>query len=146
MFMGRGGLHSRDGSVVLHLAHLLGPPFGDVAVHGVEQLEQAALVELHEGDRGDGLRHGEDAEDGVVRHRCLALPVHEPERALVGEVPTAHHRDLAADDLPGMDVPGAEVLGDPLQALRVHAGRIGLDLHASSPQAFWLCFCFCSRM
>jgi hypothetical protein len=44
---------------------------------------------------------------------------------------TRHH-DLAAGDLAGFDVAGAQVLVDARQAGRIHAGGVGIDLHGSS--------------
>jgi hypothetical protein len=48
-------LDQRDGVVLADQADLQRPPLGDVAVHRVEQLEQALLVQLHEGHRAIGL-------------------------------------------------------------------------------------------
>ena len=73
MFMGRSGFTRVTDVVVADQPDLQGAPLGDVAVHRVQELEQAPFVELHQGDRGDGLGHGIDAEDGVVGHRRLLL-------------------------------------------------------------------------
>ena len=82
MFIGRCGLTRVTDPSSVHLAHLQGAPLGDVAVHRVEQLEHAPLVELHQGHRRDRLGHGVDAEDGVVGHRDGVLAVHQPEGAV----------------------------------------------------------------
>ena len=135
------GLDQLDAVVLLDHADLQRAPLGDVAVHRVEQLEHAPLVELHQGDRCDGLRHGEDAEDGVVCHRDALLAVHESQRAVIGDVPTPRHRDLAPGDLAGVHIGGAEVVGDALEAAAVHSRCVRFDLHGVA-QAFC---CFCSR-
>ena len=124
-------LDQRDALVVADHPDLECAPLRDVAVHRIEQLEHAPLVELHECDGGDRLGHGVDAEDGVVGHRDRPLAVHEAERAVVRDVTAAHDRDLAACDLAGVHVGRAEVPGDALQPGLVHAGCLGFDLHRS---------------
>ena len=122
--------HLGDRAVGLHLTHPEAAPLGDEAVDGIGELEEAALVELHQGDGRDGLGHGEDPKDGVVAQGTFLLTIHQSERPVVGRVPAAHDGDLAAGDLPRRHVVLFEVVGDPLQAGFAHPCRFGLDLHA----------------
>ena len=92
---GPGGFDGDDRAVGLRLADPEIAPLGDVAVDGVGELEHPPLIELHEGNRCDGLGHGVDAKDGVVLGRARPLPVHQPERPLIGQASAPHDGDLA---------------------------------------------------
>ena len=61
----RFGLH-------LHIGEL-----GNVFRHRIVQVERALFVEAERRDHRDRLGHGEDAEDGIHRHRPLALEISE---------------------------------------------------------------------
>jgi hypothetical protein len=100
----------------LHLEVL---PLRDPAVDGIAELEVALLVELHQRDARDRLRHREQAVDRVVRCRLVRLAVHETEVLEVTDHAVAGDGDLAARDLAGLDVARLQMCVDVGELLGV---------------------------
>ena len=100
--------------------------FGD----GIGGQPLALLVENHHGHAGDGLGHGEVAEDGVFRHGRAAGQVAHAVGAVVHHFAVARKDGDDAGDLLLIDgllhegVQALEALGGKADRLRLHDGEI----------------------
>src|SRR5262249_49386462 len=90
-------------------------PFWKESRNRIAQLEEPALVELHQPNRSNGLRHREEAHDRIVPPRLVALDIHAAERLLISEHAAPPDRDLAAGNLLRLDVVAEQVFGDALE-------------------------------
>ncbi len=102
----------------------------------VVQLKEAALVQLHEGNRRDRLGHRINAEDRVVSHRSTTLEIHRAQRAEIGGVPISMHRHLAACNLLRLDVVPLEVTGNAFESFARKARALRGQFHTSSAFRF----------
>ena len=101
---------------------------GQEARDRVVELEATLLVEHHDRDRGQRLRHRIDAHNRVGRHRLRPCDVGEAMLAGEGDLSPPHHRDLDARQLPVLDeAPHPDV--DPIQAIRRQADAFRLSTH-----------------
>ena len=85
-------LFDQQFAVLFAHRHLQPFQFGDELAHRVVQIETAFVKERHERDAGDGLGHGVDAEDAVLRKRRVAGEVLLANRLEVDELAAPRHR------------------------------------------------------
>ena len=83
------------GDVHAHVAQL-----GDHAMDRVVELEIRLLIERHQRDRGNRLRHRVDAEDRVLTHRLAAFGIHLTNRREVRDFAATRHQGEGTGDLP----------------------------------------------
>ena len=88
---------------------------GEEVADRVVELEQALLVEHHDGQARERLGHGVDADNGVRRHGRAGGEVGQPGGALVGDPAAAGQGDGQASELP---------IGDEAVHPGVHAGKL----------------------
>ncbi len=105
--------------------------FRQVAVHRIVQVERPLFVQHHRGDRGHGLGHGVDPEQGVDGHGSRVV---HAQRALGGKVhqfTVPGHQGDGPRNFLGGDVPPDKVIDFPqalggktqcLDPVRVHLG------------------------
>jgi hypothetical protein len=97
-------------------------PLRDVAMHGIVERDAAFLDQHHQRDAGERLGHGIDAEDRVFLQRAVALDIHVPERAAMGDLAVALDERQRARQLAGVQV---FLLEEPVDVLQARAGQPG---------------------
>ena len=126
---GHGALAGRRGEQRVRTggAHPQLFPGGNIAVHGIVQGEQAALVQDHQGDGGHRLGHGVDAHDGVGGHGRAPLHIPQARHVQVAGLAAPGDQRNAAGDLARLHVTPAQVLSHALQLGAVHSDRFRRD-------------------
>ena len=115
--------HRTRGNSRLHRGALAGnpdlviAPFRNKSRDRIIELEMPLLVEAHQRDRGDRLRHRVEAEDRVVGHRRFALAIRHAHRLEVGDVAVARDERLASGDLPGLDIVAVQMIGNSIEPI-----------------------------
>ena len=106
-------------------------PGRDKFVNGIGELKAAFFKEHHQCDRGNGFRHGVNAEDGVIPHALLALEVHHAQRSVTGCHAVADNSDTATRNFLRCEIPLLQVVielcklsGAETRRFRVHVHRI----------------------
>ena len=107
----RLGLHGL--AFARHIDPLIGPR-GHKPRDRIIELEQTLLKQAHQRNRGNGLGHGIDAEDGVVCHRLTGGQIHVPKTTEEGLMPMARHRHLTARDPALINIFALEMVADTL--------------------------------
>ena len=124
---GPRGVDQADVPVGTALAHAGAAELGQVPLDRILQRHLPLLVESEEGHAGHRLGHRVDAPDRVGAHGDTALAVGQTDGGCVGHRVAPGDDHLAAGDLAGVDVAGAEVLVDAVEAGRVEPGARRVD-------------------
>jgi hypothetical protein len=97
-------------------------PLRDIAMHRIVERDAAFLDQHHQRDAGERLGHGVDAEDRVFLQRAVALDVHAPERAAMGDLAVALDEGQRAGQFASVQV---FLLEEPVDALQARSGQTG---------------------
>ncbi len=98
--------------------------FGEEFRDGIIEAEFALFEHHHDGDAGDGLGHGGNAEDGVFLHGALGLDIHEAVGFEVDEASAAGDDGDGAGDFAGIDM-ALDGFVNAAEAVGGHAGVFG---------------------
>ena len=104
----------------------------------VGQLKTPFLPQHHQGDRGNRLGHGINAENCIVAHGLITLAIHETHRLKISGYTVSRNQNLTTGNLSRIDVVFSQVRTNSRELFFLESGSGRIYFHDVLPRYSWI--------